>query len=167
MDNSKYESKMGFSTKIWGPVMWSGIHMISLNYPMNPSNEDKKHYKDFIVSLQYVLPCGACRDNLKKNLKEHPLTKKALKNRHTFAKWVYDLHELVNKMLEKNPGHSFNDVRDMYELFRAKCGKSTNTKENGCTKPINNVKTKCIINIVPEDAYNPGGSIHIDHTCFK
>ena len=32
-----------------------------------PTKEDKKHYKEFIYSLRYILPCHYCRQNLKKN----------------------------------------------------------------------------------------------------
>ena len=34
----------GFLTTVWGPEFWFGIHTMSFNYPVNPSEEDKKHY---------------------------------------------------------------------------------------------------------------------------
>ena len=54
-------------TTVWGPGMWHYLHTMSFNYPVSPTKEDKKHYFDFIINLQYVLPCGKCRKNLKKN----------------------------------------------------------------------------------------------------
>jgi len=116
-----YDSPDGFLTKIWGPNLWHTLHTISFNYPVNPSQETKKKYRDFILSLKYVLPCGKCRDNFKKNIKQLPLTMSYMKNRETFSRYVYDLHEVINKMLCKKSGLSYEDVRERYEHFRARC----------------------------------------------
>ena len=78
-----------------------------------------KQYKEFIMNLGKVLPCGACRKNLVKNLKRTPLTAHALKNRNNFSRWMYRLHEVVNKMLDKKSGLTYNQVRERYEHFRA------------------------------------------------
>ena len=59
----------GFLTTVWGPTQWHMFHTISFNYPVNPSNEDKKNYMDFIRNLVNVLPCKFCRMNLKTNFK--------------------------------------------------------------------------------------------------
>ena len=116
-----YHSNDGMLTTVWGPGIWHYLHTMSFNYPVNPTIEEKRHYRDFVLSLQYVLPCGKCRKNLKKNFKKLPLTMAAMKSRDTFSKYVYDLHETVNKMLEKRSGLSYADVRERYEHFRARC----------------------------------------------
>jgi len=59
--------------------------------------------------------------NFKKNLKSIPLTNKVLKNRYNFSKWMYDMHEHINKMLGKKSGLTYSAVRDRYEHFRARC----------------------------------------------
>ena len=97
-----YNSNEGMLTSIWGPSMWHYLHIMSFNYPLKPTLEDKKHYRDFVLNLQYILPCKYCRINLKKNFKTLPLKYSNMKNRETFSKYIYDLHELVNKMLHKN-----------------------------------------------------------------
>ena len=91
-----YESKDGMLTSIWGPSMWHYLHTISFNYPMNPTDKDKKQYKKFIYSLGHTLPCKYCRINYNKNLSMHPLTVKDLKNRNTFSRYIYHLHNIVN-----------------------------------------------------------------------
>ena len=96
-----FESNDGMLTTVWGPPMWHYLHTMSFNYPVKPSAEDKKHYRKFIDLLQYVLPCGKCRENLKKNFKKLPLTNEVMASRHTFSRYVYDLHELINTMLKK------------------------------------------------------------------
>lgn len=177
-----YYSGDGFVTKIWGPAVWHMLHTISFNYPVNPTNEDKKHYRNFILSLQNILPCKYCRMNLKTNLKQMPLTMGNMKNRDSFSRYVYDLHELVNKMLDKKSGLTYCDVRERYEHFRSRCTedkplrlfkysklnktkKNIKEKEKGCTEPLYGKKSKCIIKIVPQEV--KGESLQIDKKCIK
>jgi hypothetical protein len=171
-----YIASDGFLTSTWGPPIWHYLHTMSFNYPVNPTEEDKKHYRDFILNLQYVLPCKYCRINLKTNFKQLPLTIKDMKNRDTFSRYIYNLHELVNKMLKKTSNLSYCDVRERYEHFRARCTEEnpkifkfkhlqTRKKEKGCTEPLYGKKSKCIIKIVPQD--DKGKTFQIDKKCIK
>jgi len=158
-----YNNKNGFQTSVWGPLFWNIIHMVSFNYPPNPKIEDKKNYMNFILNLQYILPCKKCRQNLKKNFKILPITINVMKNRETFSRYVYDLHEVINKMLNKKSNLTFEDVQKKYENFRAKCSKkdSKENKHKGCSVPIaSRKKSKCIIKIVPEDSTEESFQIH-------
>lgn len=164
----------GMVTKIWGPAFWHTLHTISFNYPVNPTEQEKKWYRDYIFSLQYVLPCKYCRQNLTTNLKQLPLSMCRMKNRDTFSRYIYDLHELVNKMLKKKSGLTYCDVRERYEHFRARCTeekpiiatfKESDKKEKGCTEPLYGKKAKCIIKIVPQD--EKGNTMQIDSKCIK
>jgi hypothetical protein len=146
-----YNSNDGMLTYVWGPAMWHYLHTMSFNYPVNPTSLQKKQYKDFILSLQHTLPCGACRKNLKKNLEKCKLTPYVMKNRNTFSRWMYRLHEEVNKMLGKKSGLSYEQVRDRYENFRARCSYDSPRRESGCVEPVVGKKSKCIISIVPKD----------------
>jgi hypothetical protein len=97
-----------------------------------------------------------------------------MKSRETFSRYVYDLHELVNKMLGKISGLTYCDVRERYEHFRARC---TNPKDNenvddmskhhskGCTEPLFGEKAKCLLRIVPDNLKTK--TLQIDHKCFK
>ena len=130
------------------------------------------------------MPCGKCRENLIKNIKKHPLTIQNMKNRETFSRWVYILHELINKMLGKASGLSYKEVRERYEHFRARCTidkktrkrrrnkhrknkhrKKKTKKEKGCIMPLYGKKSKCIMKIVPHDI--KGKSLEIDKRCIK
>ena len=157
-----FKSGDGMLTTVWGPSLWHYMHTMSFNYPIKPTNNDKKYYKDFIINLQYVLPCKYCRDNLKKNFKAHPLRKCDMRNRETYSKYVYKLHETINKMLGKKSGLSYCDVRERYEHFRARCTEEKpklfnfkktrkNKREKGCTEPLYGKKAKCVIKIVPNE----------------
>ena len=174
-----YQSSDGFLTTVWGPMMWSYLHTMSFNYPVNPTKEDKIHYKEFIINLQYVLPCKFCRINLTKNFKKMPLTMKDMENRDTFSRYVYNLHETVNKMLKKKSGLTYNEVRDRYENFRSRCTEEKgklfdfkkvlktrkNQKEKGCTEPLYGKKSKCVIKIVPQEEKQD--TFQMDKKCIK
>ena len=151
-DINDYESNDGMMTSVWGPALWHVLHTMSFNYPVNPTKEDKYNYGNYIYSLGKVLPCGACRKNLVKNLKATPLTAHALKNRNNFSRWMYRLHETVNKMLGKKSGLTYAQVRDRYEHFRARCIEQPFQKkiESGCTKSTYGLKSKCVLSIVPK-----------------
>ena len=96
-----YSSDNGMLTSIWGPSLWHVLHCISFNYPVNPSEKDKKNYYKFIKSLEHILPCKYCRINLPKNMKNTNFSKKIFKNRDSFSRWIFNLHEEVNKNLGK------------------------------------------------------------------
>jgi hypothetical protein len=177
-----YLSGDGMLTTIWGPNMWHYLHTMSFNYPINPTLENKKYYKQFILNLQHTLPCKYCRINLKNNFKVHPLKACHLKDRDSFSRYIYKLHELVNKMLNKNSKLSYCDVRERYEHFRSRCTTNKKTlkdqnklfkfkktkkdkKETGCTEPLYGKKAKCIINIVPQE--RKGKTLKIDNKCIK
>ena len=169
----------GFLTTVWGPPMWHYLHTMSFNYPVKPTAEDKRNYRSFILSLQNVLPCKYCRDNLKTNFKNHPLRACHLANRDAFSRYVYELHEIVNKLLGKTSGLSYCDVRERYEHFRARCTDDPNprilkaansktrkgTKEKGCTEPLYGMDSKCVLKIVPQNA--PTETLSIDKQCIK
>jgi len=169
-----YNANDGMLTTAWGPAVWHSLHMISFNYPVEPTKEEKKHYRDFVINLQNVLPCKYCRMNLKKNFKTLPLTMDCMKNRETFSKYIYNLHETINKMLGKKSGLSYCDVRERYEHFRARCTKEKpvlfnfdkiKPKEKGCTEPLYGKKSKCIIKIVPQD--ENVDTFQMDSKCLK
>lgn len=153
-----YNSSDGMLTSVWGPSLWHSLHTISFNYPINPTLSQKKQYLSFFKSLKHVLPCKYCRINYVNNLKAVPLNMNTMKNRNTLSKWLYLLHEEINKMLGKKSNLSYKDVRNRYEMFRSRClekpknlkKKCKTKKEKGCTTPYYGNKSRCVINIVPK-----------------
>ena len=160
-----FNSNDGMVTSIWGPSLWHVLHTISFNYPANPTSDDKLKYYNFFISLGDVLPCGACRINYKDNLKKVKLTKDALKDRKSFSKWVYDLHNHINEMTGSKYDKSFNETRELYENFRARCVKRNgkSAKEDGCTESLYGIKSKVKLNIVPKSTR--GKTFKVDEKC--
>ena len=178
---SDYLSGDGMLTSVWGPSMWHYLHTMSFNYPISPSLQDKKHYRDFVLNLQHVLPCKYCRINLKTNFKKFPLTHLYMKNRESFSRYIYNLHEMINKLLNKTSNLTYDEVRERYEHFRARCteekptllkfikntnnNKTRKNREKGCTEPLYGKKSKCIIKIVPQEAKME--TFQMDKKCEK
>ena len=177
-----FESSDGMLTYVWGPSLWHFLHTMSFNYPVKPTCDDKHHYMDYIKSLEYILPCRYCRENLKRNLKETNFTMSDMKSRDTFSKFIFNLHNHINTMLGKKNILTYQEVRERYENFRSRCankkskkvkkfkmeganqkkldasnkkclGKKNNKaveKEMGCVTPLQGIKSKCVIRIVPK-----------------
>lgn len=165
---SDYDSNDGMMTYIWGPPLWHSLHVISFNYPVKPTKENKKNYLDFFTNLKYILPCKYCRDNYINNLKMYPINSKVLKNRDSLSRWLYNFHEVINTNLNKKSGLTYEEVKDRYEHFRSRCLNDlelyrNNSIEKGCTESLYGVKSKCILNIVPKNSNK--NTFNIDKKC--
>jgi hypothetical protein len=156
-----YNSNNGFQSSVWGPMVWASLHIISFNYPNKPTASDKKHYREFLLSYQYTLPCIYCRTNFNANMKRAGFSPKVFTNRNTFSRFIYKLHNCINEMLGKTVVITYDEVRSRYEHFRARCSEKEtveniikqqkiNKKELSCDSSLYGVKSKCVINIVPK-----------------
>lgn len=161
-----YNSNDGMLTTVWGPGVWHTLHTMSFNYPVEPTDDDKRNYRNFVLNLKYVLPCGKCRKNLRKNFKKLPLDMKHMASRDSFSRYIYRLHELINKMLNKTSGLTYEVVRERYEHFRSRCTVELKPKlEKGCVNPLYGEKSKCVLKIVPQQ--EKCESFEIDDKCVK
>ena len=173
-NKTDYKSDDGMLTSIWGPSLWHYLHVMSFNYPIKPTKIQKNKYKQLLLNFQYTLPCKYCRINLQNNFKKYPLIDKIFENRNNFSRYIFNLHEHINKMLGKKSGLSYCKVRDNYEHFRSRCTiektklfkyTKKNKKEKGCTTPLYGKKSKCVINIVPQE--KKCKTFNIDKKCVK
>jgi hypothetical protein len=162
--NEDYNSNDGMLTYIWGPTLWHTLHIMSFNYPIKPTTQQKEYYYNFFISLEHVLPCKYCRDNYKKHLEKLPLNASKLKNRESFSKWLFEIHELVNTDLGKKSNLTYEIIRDIYEHFRSRCLiDPSNKTQKGCVEPLYGIKSKCVLNIVPKNSKKK--TIQIDKRC--
>lgn len=159
----QFDSPNGFNTKVWGPCMWTFLHTMAFNYPLHPTPQKQQQYFQFIQCLGNVLPCGTCRDNYNKNLRELGFSKKKhLKNRETLGKFMYDLHTHINTLTRGSFNVPYNLLRTNFELFRAACTpeKQVTEEHKGCISK----KCKLKISIVPHDS--TGKTFTIDKKCI-
>lgn len=86
---------------VWGPHGWKFIHYITLGYPNNPSETEKKQYYDFFDNLKNVIPCSICGNHYKEHLTIFPLSDQVLSNKIKFIEWGINMHNMVNKVNKK------------------------------------------------------------------
>jgi hypothetical protein len=163
-----YNSRDGFSTKIWGPATWHLLRVISFNYPPEPTQSDKVNYANFIKSLAWVLPCRACRDNYPKNLVAAGFGPDVFSDRDSFSRFIYRLEQTVYRMTsgQSHLPCSFEDNRDTYECFRAKCGQ-TKGLEVGCVLTEDYIPSRGLVVVVPTASYPNVRSLKVQEQCTK
>lgn len=104
--------------RIWGGDMWASMHRVSLAYPEVPNRRDKQAAFEFYRSIGFLLPCLGCQKHYKEYFDATFDKKKTTANRVKLARWVYDLHEAVNRRLGKPLGQvEFSDLPTIYGAF--------------------------------------------------
>lgn len=89
-------------TQIWGPLGWMTLHSISLNYPDNPSREDKIILNSFMQNFAGCITCPSCRSHFTMIFtlykQRHPEWSSSKLNLFLF---IARAHNTVNKRLDK------------------------------------------------------------------
>lgn len=96
--------------EIWGPHAWMFLHTITLNYPENPSYQDKQTHRLFFESLQDVIPCPKCKQHYKQNLIDYPIQ---LNSKKELISWLINIHNQVNLKNNKRK-YSYEEVNHIY-----------------------------------------------------
>lgn len=102
---------MGLDPRIWGPKAWFFLHSVALNYPKNPTDQDKQNYKQFFESIQYILPCPQCAKHYGENLQTNPIQ---LQSNIDLNKWLVEMHNIVNRHYYK-PTITYEQFLDNYK----------------------------------------------------
>ena len=97
---------------LWGPHLWKFMHYLTLSYTDNPNIDEQNKFKNFFMMIGQYLPCEKCRVNYKINIQTLPLTDSILSSRNNLIKWLFDLHNIVNKETGKTQltYDKFNDI---------------------------------------------------------
>lgn len=118
----------GITNSVWGPVYWKMFHYITLSYPINPTQMHIDKIKNFFCDIvPIILPCFKCRKHYQQNLELNPLTDEILEIKFKLVIWLLDMHNYVNKQLDKNE-ISYEDA--LVELFIPEYLKEKNDENN-------------------------------------
>ena len=82
---------------MWGPLAWHFLHCTTLTAPEKIKTDA---YNRLFTSLGDILPCSVCRDHYKTHLKRLPL-KDSCSGRKQLSLWLFNLHNIVNRTLDK------------------------------------------------------------------
>ena len=113
-------------TRFWGPSGWKLLHLICYTYPEKPEQADIQNYGVFMYSLKYVLPCKYCRMSFSDYLDDLPI-EGYLSSRSRLRKWIYLMHNKVNKKLRSQgllnyPDPTLSEVDKNYkEMLKTPC----------------------------------------------
>lgn len=144
----------GLITKIWGPCLWTALHSITFGYPVEPTLEQKKHYKEYFIATKNVLPCKYCRESYATFITAGPtaLTDDVFQSRDTLTKWLYKLHNTVNDKLKTDYKINYSDVQTRYEAYRASCSRKTGNGQNDrCVVPLHKKLNPYVINNIKDN----------------
>jgi hypothetical protein len=117
---------------VWGGHAWVFLHSITYNYPDNPSVNDINNHYNFFKLLKDVLPCNTCRFHYEQNLEKFPLSSDILSSRQNLIKWLFKIHNSINKMNNK-PEITLEEMNRIYgNLYNNNINKKTNNLKS-CT----------------------------------
>ena len=116
--------------KIWGPHYWFFLHTISMSYPLHPNAVTKKKYYEFVQNIPLFIPVESIAGDFSKLLDKYPV-QPYLDNRESFVRWMWFIHNKINKKLEK-PQITLNEFyvkyyeeykpvnKKMYEYYKVR-----------------------------------------------
>ena len=104
------------NSRLFGPVFWSFLHLNAAQY--KPTLRNAKIQFNFIRNFHEFLPCDECKTHYKAHIKKL-LTNSCLESREAYEKFIYDLHETVNRHVGNPPGPSFAEVQKKYRSCEA------------------------------------------------
>ena len=87
---------MDYDAKIWGPKYWFFLHSVARCYPLYPNETIKRKYYDFIMNLPLFIPDKEMAAYCEKLIDKYPVTP-YLDSRESFIKWMYFIHNKINK----------------------------------------------------------------------
>ena len=101
--------------KCWN-LYWNSLHWLSFNYPISPSDEDKKQILQLTTKMtKNGLSCPICTRHFILWNKQNPI-KNNYNSRDDLIKWYINLHNDVNKKKNKNV-LTIEQVKEIYKDF--------------------------------------------------
>jgi hypothetical protein len=83
-----------------------------MSYPIHPNAVTKKKYYDFVQNIPLFIPVESMAGEFSKLLDQYPV-QPYLDNKESFIRWMWFIHNKINKKLEK-PQISLNDFYVKY-----------------------------------------------------
>jgi hypothetical protein len=93
-------SSLSLDPKVWGPHYWFFLHTIAMTYPNHPNAITKRTYYEFVQNISTFIPVEHMAKDFKELINEYPV-QPYLDNRESFVRWVWFIHNKINKKLEK------------------------------------------------------------------
>ena len=95
-----YKRMSRLTLREWGPAGWAWLHTIAHTWPRQPTNDDRREMRAFLLSFSRHLPCPACREHFRAFL-DRRLSDESLASRAALVRLLNDAHNEVNLRLGK------------------------------------------------------------------
>ncbi len=82
--------------KVWGPPVWTTLHLVALGYPEAPDAPTRDAYRAFYAAVGPVLPCATCADHYAEHLAALPMDDALARGGRALFDWTVALHNRVN-----------------------------------------------------------------------
>lgn len=99
----------------WTRITWWELHTFAAAFPNNPTEERRRSFEQLMFALAENFPCSVCSVHLKEYLEKHPIYPHT-NNCDQLQKYIYDLHEAVNKRKGKPQIHTFEEVKKAFNI---------------------------------------------------
>jgi len=103
---------MVLNHNVWIPKLKFTLQTISVTYPQNPNDVEKKKYYDFVQNLPLFFPFKPFGKNFIELLDQYPVTP-YLSSRMSFMKWVHFIFNKINVQMEL-PEEDFDEYLNKY-----------------------------------------------------
>lgn len=103
----------------WGEAFWYTFFLMALDYPKRDAPEKRQRAAEALFrSLQGMLPCCHCRQNLAQHLKKFPLTSEVLSRRKNLLHWLVTIRNQVRRGLSQDPQEYKECVQHYVRLYK-------------------------------------------------
>ena len=107
----------------WGNHLWKVLHSITEslgNQKIAMLASDEANEMVFLLrDVEKIMPCALCRNHYHEWRRDHPLeqlaTLRGVALREGVRKWLYDLHENVNKSRKIESNITLEQIPDLYK----------------------------------------------------
>lgn len=97
----------------YGKIGWYWLHNLAASLPDTVDEMKRQQLVSFMDNFASLFPCPVCGTHLSEYLKNTPIYPYT-ENRENVERYMYDLHEDVNKRKGKAREHTFEEVQDAF-----------------------------------------------------
>lgn len=98
--------------RVFGPPIWATLHILSLNYPVQPTVYEQRRWLRFMLDLAALLPCQHCGNHFRSMLRQ---SHGPLRSRDALVSFLLDCHNQVTARTRPE-ARSFT-LRDLQALY--------------------------------------------------
>jgi hypothetical protein len=110
------EKSKSLNPAIWGSHYWFFLHTIAYKYPLSPNAVTKRKYYDLITNFPLFLPDEEIGNHFASLLDKYPVTP-YLDNRESFIRWVWFIHNKINRELKKEEMDLFDSLDEYLKKY--------------------------------------------------